>query len=220
MKKGYLVPVALLAVLAFAPDMPAEQVNFAFNGGGISSSGTFAVSSTSTPGVEEMTGITGTFSDTSARISGAITGLYTPVSYIAPPVGSPAFTTSGFSYDDTFYPNGDSPHNCADYPFFGGEFDVYGVAFNVAGGYIGALWSDGNIPGVGLVYAAGDSNATTKLNDPNPDGSDTTRPVGVPGSLVTSTVTPEPGSLFLLAIGLLGTLGIVARKSTAGPPRG
>ncbi len=212
MKKEYFVLFALAALFASAPIALADGFNFSFTGGGISSSGTFTISPASTPGVDEITGISGTFADTNDGISGAITGLYQPISYTAPPTGTPAFTASGFSYDDTFYPGGDSPHNCADYPFFGGKFDVYGVAFNITGGNVGVLWSDGNMPGLGLVYAAGDGNATTILDNPNAGGVNPALPTGVPVSLVTSA-TPEPGSLFLLGIGLLGTVAIFARKS-------
>lgn len=221
MKKAHFVSSALIAVLAFVPAALADEFSFSFNGGGISSSGTLTVSPTSTPGFDEIVGISGTFTDKNDGISGAITGLYQPVSYTAPDsglsinsfptVGEPAYTAGHlFSYDDTFYPGGNSPHNCADYPFFGGEFDVYGVAFDVAGGYVGALWSDGNRPG-GLVYAAGDGNSTTFLDNPNPTGANHALPVGVPGSLVTSAV-PEPGSFFLLGLGMFGTLAMCARR--------
>lgn len=216
MKKQRFVVPAVVAFLAFAPVALADEFNFSFSGGGISSSGTFTVSASSTPGVDEITGISGTFSDTNVGISGAITGLYQPVSYSAPQPPSytappPAFTQDGFSYDDTFYPGGNSPHNCADYPFFGGEFDVYGVAFDVAGGYVGVLWSDGNMPGAGQVYAAADGNATTFLDYPNPGGANPALPVGVPVSLAT-TATPEPASSFLIGIGLFGMAAIFARK--------
>ncbi len=212
MKKQILAFSAVAALTAFAPAIVADQVNFSFNGGGISSSGAFTVSATSTPGYEAITDISGTFTDANDGISGAITGLYKPISYTAPPAGPPASTPAGISYDDTFYPGANSPNNCADYPFFGGVFDVYGVAFDVAGGYVGAFWSDGNIPGAGLVYAAGDSNATTLLDLPNPDGSNQSLPVGVAGALVTSTAAPEPASLFMFGVGLLGLPAILARK--------
>ncbi|MDQ2775122.1 MAG: PEP-CTERM sorting domain-containing protein [Acidobacteriota bacterium] len=212
MKNESIVLFALATALAIAPVAQADQVNFSFNGGGITSSGTLTVSPSSTPGYDVITGISGMFADTNDGISGAITGLYQPISYVAPPVGLPAFTTSGFSYDDTFYPGGNSPNNCADYPFFGGVLDVYGVAFNIAGGNVGVLWSDGNIPGFGLVYAAGDGTATTILDDPNGQGADQTLPTGLPVSLVT-TATPEPGSSFLFGIGLLGLIAVCTRKS-------
>ena len=166
MKSQFLSALAAAAALAVAQPALADEFNFSFSGGSITSSGTFSAVATATPGMYEITGITGTFADTSDGIAGAITGLYTPVSYSVPP----AFTSGGFSYDDTFWPGGDSPHNCSDYPFYGGDFDVYGLVFNVAGGYEGGLWSDGVIPNVGLVYGAGDATTSAILNNPN-DGS-------------------------------------------------
>lgn len=212
MTRTYLAVSAVFALTALAPVTLADQVAFSFQGGGISTSGTFTVAGTSTPGYDAITGITGTFTDTTDGISGAITGLYTPISYLAPPAGEPVATPSGISYDDTFYPAANSPNNCSDYPFYGGFFDVYGVAFNIAGGYVGALWSDGNIPGVGLTYAAGDANATTLLNLPNPDGANQSEPVGVAGSL---SVAPEPGTSLMLGMGLLSLVVVLRRRSKA-----
>jgi PEP-CTERM motif len=213
MHKHFAVAVLSVAgLVALAPAASADEFAFSFSGGGISSSGVFTISPTSTPGLDDITGITGTFTDTNDGISGAITGLYTPVSYTFPPA-TVAFTASGFSYDDTFWPGGNSPHNCSDYPFFGGEFDVYGVAFNVAGGYVGALWSDGNMPVRGLTYAAGDGNATTILDNPNAGGANQSEPVGVPVSLVTSSV-PEPGSVLLMGLGLFVVFAVMSRRRT------
>jgi len=213
MKTTHFALSALVALTAFAPVTLADQYTFSFHGGGISTSGTLTVAGTAIPGYDAITDISGTFTDTTAGISGAITGLYQPISYTAPPGGSPVSTPAGISYDDTFYPGADSPHNCSDYPFYGGYFDVYGVAFNVTGGFVGALWSDGVIPGVGLTYAAGDSNASTLLDLPNPQGADHSAPVGVPGGL---TVSPEPGSLYMLGIGLLGVgIGLARRSKRA-----
>ena len=82
---------AVLTALAIASLARAGTVTFSFSGGGITSSGTLtfvsapdSTSGVSTPGTYEITGITGTFTDSNDGISGAITGLYTPLSYITP----------------------------------------------------------------------------------------------------------------------------------------
>lgn len=208
----------VLTVLAVASLASAGTFTFSFSGGGITSSGTLSAvsvpdstSGVSTPGTYEITGITGTFTDSNDGISGVITGLYTPLSYITPltetstsPVG---FTTAGLSYDDLFFPAGNSPADCPGYPFSGGDFDILGVAFNVAGGYVGELFSNGDLPGYsGPVYAAADANSTTELDNPNPTGA-LPGPVGVVGTFAAAAV-PEPGTLLFLLASSLGVLAI------------
>ena len=82
---------ALIIAVAIAPFASAATIDFSFNGGGITSSGTLtfvpapdSTSGVSTPGTNEITGITGTFTDSNDGVSGVITGLYTPLSYITP----------------------------------------------------------------------------------------------------------------------------------------
>jgi len=206
---------SVLAVLAIASLASADTLNFSFSGGGITSSGTLtfvaapdSTSGVSTPGTYEITDITGTFTDSNDGVSGNITGLYTPLSYVTPltetstsPVG---FTTAGLSYDDLFLTGGNSPADCPGYPFSGGDFDILGVAFNVTGGYVGELFSDGNFPGYSApVYAAADANSTTELDNPNASGN-LPIPTGVVG---TFTAVPEPRMLPFLA-GILGLLAI------------
>ena len=226
MKKKFFAWLGLAAALAFAPAAFAAQINYAFSfdGDGISASGILHVgqqstNSSSPPGYE-ITGISGTFSDTNVNVHGAITGLYGPASYVNNPL-HPGFghTSGGFSYDDLFYPGGDSPAVCFElvggvptlvYPFSGGVFDIYGVAFNVAGGYVGELWSNGEIPGLGLVYAAGLTDATGVVDNPNA-GPESPVPPGRFGALTVRAV-PEPGVLPLFGIGLLGMLALNARR--------
>jgi hypothetical protein len=207
---------AVLTVFAIASLARAGTLTFSFSGGGITTSGTLTMvsapdgtSGVSTPGTYEITGITGTFTDSNDGISGAITGLYAPISYITPltstsasPVG---FTTAGLSYDDLFFSGGNSPADCPGYPFSGGDFDILGVAFNVTGGYVGEIFSNGNFPGYsGPVYAAADANSTTVLDNPNSGGT-LPEPVGVVGSFYAPV--PEPGTLLFRAGGL-GALAI------------
>jgi hypothetical protein len=212
---------AMVIAVALAPLGSADTFGFSFNGGGITSSGTLTAvlapddtSGTVTPGTYEVTGITGTFSDTNVGISGTITGLYAPISYVtvlAATGSNPvAFTGGGLSYDDLFFPLGNSPADCPGYPFSGGDFDILGVAFDVSGGYVGEFFSNGIIPGLsGPVYAAADANATELLDNPNAGGD--SGPVGVLGSF---TATPEPGTLPLLG-GALAAAAVMRRFAGA-----
>lgn len=193
------------------PFAAASVFNFSFSGGTITSSGTITavLAPDDTSGVVaantyEVTGIMGTFSDSKEGISGSITGLYMPLSYVtattATAANPVAFTSGGLSYDDLFFPSGNSPADCPGYPFSGGDFDVFGVAFQVSGGYVGELFSNGVTPGAsGPLYAAADANATGLLDNPNAGSH--TQPIGVLGSFAAAPV-PEPGTLFLLGAAL------------------
>lgn len=222
MKKNHYLLLGLATALAIAPAALADQFSFSFTGDGISTSGTFWASPSSTPGADHITGITGTFSDTNVGVSGAITGLYLPVSYVSDTLATPgiAFTTGGLSYDDTFYPAGNSPAVCYElvhgvptltYPFSGGQFDIFGVAFDVAGGYTAELWSNGDVGHGPIIYAAGLANATGLVDNPN-SGPDSGVPPGRYGTFTTSPV-PEPGSLLLLGMGLIGVVAFCGWKS-------
>lgn len=225
--------VAVCAALAFAaavvcaPRAMADGVNFFFTGNGITASGTFTVGPSSIAGAEEVTGITGTFSDTNTgvNVSGAITGLYTPLSYVDntnPNLGpTVAYTSGGLSYDDLFYPAGNSPAICYDldpvtgkyvltYPFHGGQLDIFGIAFNISGsgGYVAELWSNGVLPNGKLVYAAGLANATMLVDDPNSTPGPGVPPPGRYGTMS----TPEPATVVLFGFGLLATVVLWDRR--------
>src|ERR1700722_10407572 len=84
----------------------ADSYVFAVSGNGITASGMFTVAPTAIPGTDEITGISGYFSDTNAgaNFSGQITGLASIVAPPGPPPFVPTgFTASGFSYDNLFY---------------------------------------------------------------------------------------------------------------------
>ncbi|MBS1800351.1 MAG: PEP-CTERM sorting domain-containing protein [Acidobacteria bacterium] len=214
----------LAVALVVTPAAKADQFAFSFSGGGLSGSGLFNVSSTPVPGVAgayQITSITGTFSDANAGISNAaITGLQTTSlpsgidangKFVPPGAQSDGFP---FSFDNLFYTGGNSPAVCPPpgpgdpnppYPFGGGYLDIYGLYFNVAGGYSVDLWSNGVIPDIGLTYGVGDAKDGKTLNT-----------FGEPfsGTSVTLAVapTPEPSSLLLLGTGALGFAGSLARK--------
>ena len=225
--RGLFSLVAAAALMA-APAARADQFSFSFSGNGINTSGILTVSNSAVSGntsAYEITGISGNFSDTNVGVSGAIAGLYTPVSYVSNTLATPgvAFTTGGLSYDDLFYPAGDSPAICFDinpithlpeltYPFSGGQFDIFGIAFNIAGpgGYVAELWSNGNVGFGPVVYAAGLANADGLIDNPN-SGPGAEVPPGRFGSFTSSPV-PEPSSLLLLGTGVLGFAGTLVRK--------
>jgi hypothetical protein len=217
--KILLAVLALTTTVAMAPAAKADSFNFSFSGGGLSATGVIDVSS-AVPGVAgayQVTGIHGTFSDantglTNASITGLVsTSLPSPINgdgTFLPP-GTFALTQpagdEGLSFDNLFYPNGDSPAICppspteAGYPFHGGSLDIYGVLFTVDGGYTVDMWSNGVLPGTTAPdYGVTDAIGTTRGN--SADVSFAASPV------------PEPGTLMLLGTGMLGFAGSMVRK--------
>jgi hypothetical protein len=215
---------ALAAALIVAPAAKADTFAFSFSGGGLSGSGLINVSSApvaGVPGAYQITGISGTFSDANAGVSNAaITGLQTTSlpsginadgTFVPPGAQSDGFP---FSFDNLLYPGGNSPAVCPPpgpgdpeppYPFGGGYLDIYGLYFNVAGGYSVDLWSNGVVPGFGLTYGVGDAKNGTVLNTFGEPFSGTSVSISV-------APTPEPGTLLLLGTGALGFAGSFARR--------
>ena len=204
-----LLPLAGVLLLSQTA-LLASNVAFSFSGGGITGSGMFTLATTADPTIDDITGITGTFSDPGDGVSGPISGLVgSAYSNTCP--GAANFSPAGYSYDNLYYPYG-SPAICAfDYPFSGGVLDIFGVLFNVndAGTtYTVDLWSNGVLPGAGLLYGISVAQGTTTIND-GQNGN------GVNISSFTPTAAPEPGSLFVVGVGLLGLIAFRIRKTSS-----
>ena len=185
------------------------DVNFSFTApGGISGSGVFTVMTTADPTVDYITGITGTFLDTGDGVSGPISGLV-PSAYSNVCPGAANFSPAGYSYDNLYYPSG-SPAICAfDYPFSGGVLDIFGVLFNVndAGTtYTVNLYSDGVLPGIGLVYGLNVAEGVTTINNGLGDS-------GVYLASFTSSPVPEPAKISYLLVGVAALIFVARRKS-------
>jgi hypothetical protein len=213
-----LATLVLAGMVSSAASARADDFSFTINGTGItgtgiSGSGILQVSNTGPFGASTITGISGTFADLTNHFSGAITGLEPAGAPVTDGVdtyfSAPAFTASSLSYDDLFWSDGNSPAVCAEVPqYFGGDFDIYGLAFDVTDGstiYTVDLWSNG--PDLGG-YQLNDALGANPFTTPDMDGlADAVN--------FTASPTPEPSSLFLMGSGMLGLVETVRRKASA-----
>jgi hypothetical protein len=207
--------LAVSATLLLAASLPwqasASTFDFSFIGPGVS--GTIQLTygmatDNKYPQAFEVTGVSGTFSDSNngLNIVNAPVGpleairhdMPEPTNLLAPndfsrfavATGLPSENNGFLTYDNLFYPNG-SPQTASDYPLHGGFLDIYGLLFDIGGGRVVDIWSNGTLSGMGpFDYGVAVATHDTALNY-------------VSGGV---TITPEPGAFGLLSAGLLGML--------------
>jgi PEP-CTERM motif-containing protein len=191
MQKSIWIIFAVLFAALGAPNAQAGGIDDAFtiSGTGITGSGTITLMTSGSPGVDEITDITGNFTTTNnGGFSGSITGLNSPSSYdpTNPTVDNLTF------YDNLFYPSA-SALSCGD-GATGGLLDYCGLDFLVAGGYEVNVFGLGASGGYQVLD--GTTSASTIYDSLVP---------------VTLVVTPEPSSAALFSIGLLA-MAFAGRK--------
>jgi hypothetical protein len=212
-RKPLLIASTLLFVALLPWQANADVVSFEFAGPGVSGTVDLTYGS-ATDGkysqAFEVTGISGTFSDSNngLNIVNAPIGPLVPINPAAPDPtnllapddfsrfavasGLPAVSNGFLTYDNLYYPNG-SPQTASDYPAQGGILDIYGLLFDIGGGDVVNLWSNGTFApnGAGPIdYGVAVATADTALDY-------------VSGGV---SVSPEPTSFLLLGSALLGLL--------------
>jgi hypothetical protein len=218
MERLCLAVAALLAAAAMTGEARADTIAFNFNGPGVGGSLTLTYGTATDakyPNAYEITGISGTFSDSNngLNIVNATVNSLVPITHDTPEPtnllaphdfsrfavasGLPPVSNGFLTYDNLFYPGG-SPPTASDYPPHGGFLDIYGLMFDIGGGMVVDLWSNG-AGGNGVVdYGVAVATSSGALDY-----------VGGGVSV------PEPGSLLLLGGGLLGLLAWRRQGATA-----
>jgi hypothetical protein len=213
MRLKLLCSAAALLLASLTSQANASTYQLSFGGSGVSGALTLtygAGTDSKYPQAIEITGISGTFTDTNIGIINAtITGLE-PINHATPEVGNVqapndfskypvAVGTMGgsLSFDNLIYFGG-SPQAAppSDYPFHGGFLDIYGLLFDLNNGDVVNFWSNGIVPPDPLAdYGVAVATHATVLDYTG----------GV-------AITPEPGTLLLFGTGLSGLIVTLKRK--------
>ncbi len=219
-------------VLGFAaPARAGEIMYFSLSGAGITASGLMAFTLDTIAGdpvgANNITGISGTFSDSNLGITNAsITGLVPTIPTTkAPTTSHPAFATSltrvsvtgnsvlpagdsnSLTYSNLLYPNG-APDTCYD-GITGGFVDVFGMLLTLSNGDELNLWSNGGGTNDSAMYGIALASPTTVSGSPT-----SYTAVAYVGNGVTMDA-PEPGTVWLFGSALLGVLALTKRPAGA-----
>jgi hypothetical protein len=218
--KNLVVSATLLLAASLHYEANAGTIGLGFSGPGVSGTVqlTYGTATDSKyPQAFEVTGISGTFTDTNNGlniVNAAISSLVPithdtpePTNLLAPNDFSRFAVTAGLSpqnngfltYDNLFYPGG-SPQTASDYPVSGGFLDIYGLLFEIGGGRVVDFWSNGDFSGTGtgpIDYGVAVATHAAALDY-------------VSGGV---SLAPEPSTIALIGGGLLGLL-IRRRRNT------
>jgi hypothetical protein len=207
-----LAALALLAAGTMAGQARAANYSFELTGPGVSGSVTLtygAATDATYPDAFEVTGVSGTFSDSNngLNIVNATIGSLVPVTHDTPEPGNllaphdfsrfpvAAGTDHGsLSFDNLVWPGG-SPQTASDYPPHGGFLDIYGLLFEIGDGRVVNVWSNGAAQTGGIDYGVGVASASNALDY-------------VAGGVA---AVPEPSSYLMFGAGLLAILAFRVR---------
>jgi hypothetical protein len=213
MRKKLAVSATLLLAASLPWQANASTFDFSFAGAGVSGTVQLtygAATDGKYPQAFEVTGISGTFSDSNngLNIVNAAIGPLEPIKHDTPeptnllapldfsrfPVaaGLPAQNNGFLTYDNLFYPGG-SPPTASDYPLHGGFLDIYGLLFDIGGARVVNFWSNGDFTGTGTGPI--DYGVAVATHDKSLDY--------VSGGV---SAIPEPSAFGVLGSGLLGML--------------
>lgn len=210
MKKTLAASAALLLTASLPAPALAGIYAFSFSGPGVSGNVTLtygAATDAKYPQALEVTGISGTFTDTNngLNIVNTAIGPLEPVKHDTPEAANLlaphdfsrfavatglAAQNNGFlTYDNLLYPGG-SPQTASDYSPHGGFLDIYGLMFDIGGGRVVNFWSNGADPKGHADYGVAVATSQQALDY-------------VQGGV---TAVPEPDALSLSIAGLVGML--------------
>ena len=214
-----MVAATLLLAASLPGHANASTFEFSFAGSGVSGTITLtygAATDAKYPQAFEITGISGTFSDSNngLNIVNAPVGPLVPIKHDAPEAtnllapndfsrfavaaGLSPVNNGFLTYDNLLYPGG-SPQTASDYPPHGGVLDIYGLLFEIGGNRVVNLWSNGDATGSGVGPIYGAAVATKDLA------------LDYVGGVA---AVPEPSAVALLSTGLLGMLLVWRRRAS------
>lgn len=228
MRTAHWVIAALAAMTLVSRADADTTMPIYFSGQGVSGSLVVTIGTTTDatyPNAFEITGVSGTFTDTNnglGIVNTPVTGLQ-PITHSTPGdpenigvapndfsqfavmSGLPSVNNGVLTFDNLFWPGG-APPTAFDYPGDGSFLDIYGLMFQIGGGKVVDLFSNG----VGFGINPGDTNVfgvAVATSDVSLDY--------VANGVSASTPEPSTWAMMLLGFASLAFAGCRASRKTA-----